>query len=71
MLSLNVKDLSFDTAEILQVPTETKVLNVRYARHPVNTACIVSVHCNNYHRVMLVFHIVVKDDKLLLVYSVL
>lgn len=71
MLSLNRMDWGSEIAETLQVPTDTKVLNVRWAKHHGNMYRKGLVVCLKVHCEMPVFHkiyqVVVKDERLLLV----
>lgn len=71
MLSLNVMDWGCEKAETLRVPIDTKVLNVRWAKHHGNMyrsglAVCLKVHCEMpvFHKI---HHVVVKDERLLLV----
>ena len=71
MLSLQVMKWVYEMAEMLQVPVDTKVLNVRWAKDNGTVYCPRLVVCVRVHCEMPVFqrihHVVVKDGKLLLV----
>lgn len=71
MLSLQVMEWGYEMAEMLQVPVDTKVLNVRWAKHSGTVYRPGLVVCVRVHCEMPVFqrihHVVVKDGKLLLV----
>lgn len=63
-------DWGYEMAEVLQVPVETKVLTVRWAKrsgivYRSGLVVCVTVHCEMpvFHRI----HYVVQDGKLLLV----
>ena len=71
MLSLQVMKWGYEMAETLQVPVDTKVLNVRWAKHNGTVYRPGLVVCVRVHCEMPVFqgihHVVVKDGKFLLV----
>lgn len=65
---LQAMDWGYEMAEVLQVPVETKVLTVRWAKRSgigLGLVVCVTVHCEMpvFHRI----HYVVQDGKLLLV----
>lgn len=71
MLALQAMDLGYEMAEVLQVPVETKVLTVRWAKrsgivYRSGLVVCVTVHCEMpvFHRI---HNVVVQDGKLLLV----
>ena len=71
ILSFQVMEWGYEMTEMLQVPVDTKVLNVRWAKpngtvyRPGLVVCV-RVHCEMpaFQRI---HHVVVKDGKLLLV----
>lgn len=71
MLALQAMDWGYEMAEVLQVPVETNVLTVRWAKHSgivyrSGLVVCVTVHCEMpvFHKI---HHVVVQDGRLLLV----
>jgi len=68
MLPLNALDLGCEVAGTLQLPTDTEVFKVRWAKHHRNMYHADSVVCVKVHCDRPVFHhVVVKDDTLFFV----